>query len=178
MGVVFVGCLLLLHAAVRLIRLIASVLSAPEVPVRRLWRQIEGGTVLASGVAVFVVLNLLAVGVIPAWYYPSTGSYQQPIPGCQWVGGGGILSFPDAFPPGARVHLTWATTNSTNVSFTAFQEAPNSINPDWRATENGSAGDFSFTGSGGEMWVAANPVAYCPTLQHVQVGWSYSLPVW
>ncbi len=176
-AIVVVGVILLVHAMIRVVRPIRSRAFPTNVRCGGRWRGLEGRSMLATGILILLVMTLLSIGVIPGWYYSTTGSYSVLILGCQWVGGSGVPSFPDGFPPAAHVSVSWETEDGTNISLTAYQMPPNSDNPNWHLTENGSLGRLSFSGSGSEMWVVAYAIAPCPSHEHVRISWSYTLSI-
>jgi hypothetical protein len=166
---VFIGAVLLL-------RVLFLRLQGPSRD-SRAGRRWVGPTALGAGVVVSLVVVLLSVGVLPGVYYASSGSFQSEINGCGGhYGPARVLVDPAGFPPGAQVQLQWASENGTSIWFTAFQSAPDKIVQDWSLSENGSAGQVGFDGSGGSMWVYALVGAEpCPSRENVQVSWSYSL---
>ncbi|MGP8077803.1 MAG: hypothetical protein ACLQD8_02475 [Thermoplasmata archaeon] len=135
-----------------------------------------GPTVLGAGAVVFSVVLLLSVGVLPGWYYPSTGSSRQEIVGCGGVPthGVGAQPYPDGFPPYSLVHLRWASARHSEIWVEVLQDPPNSRYASWTIEESGTSGGVTFEGSGGSTWVYAANLTSCPKVEYLELNWSYA----
>ncbi len=182
MAIVFVGALVLVHAAYSVLRVILRSDKYEEdigtrVP-NSAWAR---PTAVGTGAAVFVAMVLISFGALPgAEYYGSSGSVLTAIYGCgHWLGGAYSPTPPDAFPPYAKVHLTWTSVNGTLVSFRMTENPPNSYALKWQYDANGSSGAVSLLGTGGDaLWSATHlNASSCPTPEYVLVNWSYTLAV-
>ena len=182
MAIAFVGALVLVHATYSAVRAIIHSDEYEEDMGTRVpnnpWAR---PTAIGTGATVFVAMVLISFGALPgAEYYGSSGSVLTAIYGCgHWLGGTSSPTPPDAFPPHARVHLTWTSVNGTLVSFRMTENPPNSYALEWQYDANGSSGAVTLLGTGGDaLWSATHlNASSCPTLEYVLVNWSYALVV-
>jgi hypothetical protein len=134
--------------------------------------------VLSVGVLFFALFALLSIGVIPGWYWAQSGSSSVYVVDCGgFLGGGGIPpEFPDGFPPGSQVSLTWTTSPTSDVHFRVQQYLPNSENapPAWSLDQTGQVGSMNFTGNGGTALFSAWAATECPQSESVVVHWTYT----
>jgi len=144
---------------------------------RRAWTPRAAPAIVVLAGVVFVAALLLSIGSLPGLYLRDHGSVAVPLTGCAGGKAYAPSGIPDAFPPGARVDIGWATENGRYAEFELQQESVNSLSAEPMTLERGTSGNLHFTGAGGPVAILAisNGTPYaCAAPAEMLVSWAYA----